>query len=190
MKNRLNEQILMTVVQALHRGVVIAYPTEAVFGLGCDPDNQQAVDYLLSLKQRSREKGLILVAANYSQLKPYVDASSLSEQVQQEIFLHWPGPTTWLIPAQQKTASWLTGQFTTLAVRVSDHPIVQQLCLAFGKALVSTSANLSGLPECRTLAEVRRQFGERVMLVEGALGGRMNPSEIRDATSGKLIRRG
>jgi L-threonylcarbamoyladenylate synthase len=75
-------------------------------------------------------------------------------------------------------------------VRVTDHPLVIALCEAYGKPLVSTSANLTGLPPCRTDDEVRQQFGADFPVVEGKTGGRQNPSEIRDALTGELFRQG
>ncbi|MXG75122.1 Sua5/YciO/YrdC/YwlC family protein, partial [Cronobacter sakazakii] len=75
-------------------------------------------------------------------------------------------------------------------VRVTDHPLVVALCQAYGKPLVSTSANLSGLPPCRTVDEVRAQFGAAFPVVPGETGGRLNPSEIRDALTGELFRQG
>ncbi len=68
------------VLEALQKGEVIAYPTEGVFGVGCDPDNPEAIQKLLELKQRPVEKGLILIAANYEQLLPYVDESQLTQE--------------------------------------------------------------------------------------------------------------
>ncbi len=178
------------IVKALNQGRVIAYPTEAVFGLGCDPENQQAVDALLALKQRSWEKGLILIADNYEQLKTYIDDSQLSDEQKQAMFSTWPGPVTWVIPAQKNTPKWLTGKFDTLAVRVTNHPLVKKLCVQYGKPLVSTSANLAGLAPCRTYDEVVAQFKESIDVLEGEVGGRENPSEIRDVQTGLLYRKG
>ncbi|OMQ21181.1 L-threonylcarbamoyladenylate synthase type 1 TsaC [Serratia oryzae] len=178
------------IIETLKNQQVIAYPTEAVFGLGCDPDSEQAVKELLALKQRPWEKGLILIAADYAQLAPYIDDSTLSEQQRAAIFASWPGPVTWVIPAKRQTPHFLTGHFSSLAVRVSDHPLVQQLCRQFGKPLVSTSANLSGQEPCRTVAEVKQQFGESFPVLAGQVGGRLNPSEIRDALTGEQIRQG
>jgi len=176
-------------VQSLRHGGVIAYATEAVFGLGCDPDAEQAVQRLLAIKQRPLEKGLILIAADWAQLAPYVDASLLPQERLQAVLASWPGPFTWVMPARTTTPRWLTGQFDSLAVRVSAHPQVQILCRAFGKPLVSTSANLSGLTPCRSDDEVRQQLGERLdYVLPGQVGGQDNPSEIRDALSGRLIR--
>ncbi|QXX96281.1 L-threonylcarbamoyladenylate synthase type 1 TsaC [Serratia marcescens] len=181
---------LLSIIDALHQQQVIAYPTEAVFGLGCDPDSEQAVNALLALKQRPWEKGLILIAADYAQLKPYIDDSALSEQQRATMFASWPGPVTWVLPARRETPRLLTGRFSSLAVRVSDHPLVQLLCRQYGKPLVSTSANLSGLEPCRSADEVTRQFGEAFPVLAGEVGGRLNPSEIRDVLTGEQIRQG
>lgn len=181
---------LAALVQTLRRHQVIAYPTEAVFGLGCDPDSEAAVQALLAIKQRPWTKGLIIVAANYQQLLPYVDDAKLTDAQRERLFAHWPGPITWVVPARRETPRWLTGQFTTLAVRVSAYAPVQQLCLAFGKPLVSTSANLTGQPPSRSAAEVRQQLGHNFPVLDLPVEGRLNPSEIRDAVTGELIRQG
>lgn len=176
------------IIMLIKQQKVVAYPTESVFGLGCDPDSQQAVEALLQLKRRSWEKGLILIAANYQQLLPYIDDSQLAESQQQQMFDSWPGPVTWVVPAKKNTPNWLTGQFTGIAVRVSNHPLVKNLCQLYGKPLVSTSANLTGYPPCRTTEEVWEQFGKDFPVLSGSVGDQINPSQIRDIISGKLIR--
>ncbi|QLK62764.1 L-threonylcarbamoyladenylate synthase type 1 TsaC [Enterobacteriaceae bacterium Kacie_13] len=181
---------LSMVLEALQKQQVIAYPTEAVFGLGCDPDSERAVEALLALKKRPKDKGLILIADNYEQLLPYIDDSSLTEQQRQTIHSSWPGPVTWVMPAKASTPDWLTGRFSSLAVRVTDHSLVKELCQKFGKPLVSTSANLNGQPPCRVAEEVSQQFGQDFPVLAGKVGGRENPSEIRDALTGNLIRQG
>ncbi|MCC3749670.1 L-threonylcarbamoyladenylate synthase type 1 TsaC [Rouxiella badensis] len=188
--NKENELNLPVILQALKNQQVIAYPTEAVFGLGCDPDSEYAVEALLALKQRPREKGLILIADSYEQLLPYIDDSQLSAERREQIFATWPGPVTWVMPAKPDTPQWLTGRFSSLAVRVSDHPLVKQLCRQYGKPLVSTSANLSAQPPCRTADAVKQQFGPDFPVLKGLVGGRENPSEIKDAATGELIRQG
>ncbi len=190
MKNNLHLDPIAAAVEVLKNKNVIAYPTEAVFGVGCDPDSEIAVNRLLELKQRPVEKGLILIAAHFEQLKPYIDDSMLSEAQRQAIFACWPGPVTFVFPAKATTPRWLTGRFDSLAVRVTDHPQVIALCEAYGKPLVSTSANLTGLLPCRTDDEVRQQFGADFPVLEGNTGGRQNPSEIRDALTGELFRQG
>jgi L-threonylcarbamoyladenylate synthase len=188
--NNLPSGSIAHAVDVLKNEEVIAYPTEAVFGVGCDPDSEVAVTRLLELKQRPVEKGLILIAATFEQLRPYIDDSMLSQAQRDTIFAVWPGPVTFVFPAQPTTPRWLTGRFDSLAVRVTDHPLVVELCQTFGKPLVSTSANLTGLPPCRTSQEVLAQFGNDFPVVRGETGGRLNPSEIRDALTGERFRQG
>ncbi|WP_241575376.1 L-threonylcarbamoyladenylate synthase [Rosenbergiella nectarea] len=190
MSNITYQESLTHCINALKDGRVIAYPTEAVFGLGCDPDNQQAVEKLLQLKQRPVEKGLILIAASYEQLRPYIAVKEISELQEKRMLGHWPGPVTFVVPASPSAPKWITGKFESIAVRVTDHPVARQLCESVGKPLVSTSANVSGQPPARVWSEVIDQFGENFDVVKAATGGRENPSEIRNALTGERIREG
>jgi L-threonylcarbamoyladenylate synthase len=176
------------ITQALQQGELIAYPTEAVFGLGCDPDNEDAVQQLLALKKRPVEKGLILVANTYSQLLPYVDDAKIPMYMRTEIFSSWPGPVTWLLPAAKKAPKWITGSSDFIAVRVSQHIVVSQLCELFGKPLVSTSANVSGMNPAVNANQLYQQFDKTLILVDGDLGGANKPSKIRHGVSGQTIR--
>jgi L-threonylcarbamoyladenylate synthase len=176
------------IVQALQQGEVIAYPTEAVLGLGCDPDNQTAVLNLLALKNRAVEKGLILVAKTYSQLLTYVDDAKIPMDMRTEIFSSWPGAITWLLPANSKTPKWVTGDSDFIAVRVTQHIVVGQLCEQFGKPLISTSANVSGVNPALNAQQLYEQFDKNLLLVSGALGGASKPSQIRHGVTGKIIR--
>ena len=171
----------------LKTGGIIAYPTEAVYGLGCDPFNEKAVTCLLALKQRAWQKGLILIAADYSQLSPFLDP--LTATVEEQIFAHWPGAVTWLIPAKSNVPHWLRGKSTKLAVRVTAHPIAKALCQYWRGPLVSTSANISHQPPVRTAQKVRRTFAQRIdYIVPGPIGERQRPSEIRDALTNTVLR--
>jgi len=174
-------------VRILQQGGVIAYPTEAVYGLGCDPDNQLAVERLLAIKQRSWEKGLILIAADFHQLHPYL--AEIDVALKANALATWPGPVTWLWPAKPTVTNLLRGTHATIAVRVTAHPLAAALCREFGGPLVSTSANLSGKPPTRTAKEVRSQFGDALdYILEGNTGGLSSPSQIRDVLNGQIIR--
>lgn len=174
-------------VDVLKQGGVIAYPTEAVFGLGCDPLNENAVKRILELKGRDADKGLILIAANLEQLQPYI--AELDQQTKQELLASWPGPITWIVPANESVSASLRGNHTTLAVRVSDHPLVQQLCSSFAGAIVSTSANPAGKEPARTGSDVRQYFENSLdYILEGEIGGLNKPTEIRDAVTKQVIR--
>lgn len=175
-----------TAIQFCKRGAVIAYPTESVFGLGCLPNNENAVKKILSLKNRSIDKGLICVAAEIAQLDSLVDFSSIpSQNLLNDV---WPGPVTLLIAALPTTPKWLTGVHETLAVRVSADPTVRGLCRALGP-LVSTSANPQGMPPAYSSTEVRHYFPKELdYIVEGQLSTENQPTEIRHGITGEIIR--
>lgn len=168
-------------------GGVIAYPTEAVYGLGCDPLDLEAVQHLLNLKARPESKGLILVAAEFRQIEPYLEP--LAPEMRAKVEASWPGPVTWLLPARPEVPEWLRGEHDTLAVRVSAHPVVAGLCRAFDGPLVSTSANRSGHPPARSPLAVRRLFDDDLdYVLHGPLGGLDRPTEIRDGATGRVVR--
>lgn len=171
----------------LRRGGIVAYPTEAVFGLGCDPRNETAITKLLQLKQRDPAKGLILIAANAEQLDPWLQP--LDATAQSRVQPTWPGPTTWVLPARAEVSPLLRGAHGTLAVRVTAHPVASALCLAFGGALVSTSANIAAEPPARDASTVLAIFGAALDgVLDGAVGGQLNPTEIRDGHTGSVLR--
>ncbi|MDC2826208.1 Sua5/YciO/YrdC/YwlC family protein [Rodentibacter pneumotropicus] len=169
---------------------VVAYPTEAVFGLGCNPLSESAVKKLLDLKQRPVEKGLILIAPTLDFLLPFIDICGLNDTQLARLKAHYDRPITWVVPAKSNVPAFLTGKFNRIAVRLTDHPAVQGLCEATGFALTSTSANLTGAPPCRTAEEVRLQFGEDFPVLDLAVGKAKNPSEIRDLITNQLFRQG
>ena len=174
--------------RVLHQGGVIAYPTEAVFGLGCDPLNRDAVQRILAIKRRPMAKGLILIASHLDQLRPYIEPPT--EAILTRIAGTWPGPVTWVLPAPAGTPVWLRGDHASLAVRVTAHPLAAALCRAFGGAIVSTSANASGRPPARNALEARLRCPGVDLILHGATGGRNKPSQIRDATTGQALRAG
>jgi L-threonylcarbamoyladenylate synthase len=170
-------------------GGLVAYPTEAVFGLGCDPTRVAAVERLLLLKRRSRDKGLILIAAAFDQLASFLDP--LQPAQMRRIEQTWPGPATWLMPASHHTSALLRGNHKTLAVRVTAHPVAAELCRRAGGALVSTSANVAGGPPAANAAQVRRIFGDNLdFVLDAPVGSNARPTQIRDAISGEVVRAG
>ena len=174
-------------VGAIREGKIIAYPTEAVYGLGCDPFNHDAVNTLIKLKQRDPHAGLILVASRFEQLTGVV--ADLPAGQLKPATDTWPGPVTWLLPAAAGCPPWIPGGHLSVAVRVSSHPVSKQLCEHFGGPLVSTSANRSGQSPARTIEQVEQYFQDSIAgVVEGALGDLEKPTEIRDLLTGKVIR--
>ena len=177
-------------VHVLQQGGVIAYPTEAVYGLGCDPKNLEAVKKILDLKQRKKEKGLILIASNFEQLKIYI--SPLEKTIEKKLLDSWQehrDAITWLVPVDKDISIYLKGQFETLAVRVSHHPVVKALCDKFDGAIISTSANIATQEAARTAEQVKQIFDDKIdYIIDGDTDINAQPSEIRDALTDKIIR--
>ena len=176
-------------VALLIRGGVLAYPTEAVWGLGCIPFDGEAVHRLLAIKRRPVEKGLILVAADVAQFDSVVDWSTLDPARLAPVEASWPGPATWVLPASAATPAWIRGAHAGVAVRVSAHPVVAALCRRLGGPLVSTSANLAGAPpafERTALSPALQALVDGVCA--GETGGMAAPTPIRDAGTGAVVR--
>jgi len=176
-------------VRVLESGGVIAYPTEYCFGLGCDPRNEQAVDRLLAIKQRSKDQGVILISSDETQVQLLTDWDSIEPNRQTEIRASWPGPITWLLPAKTCVASWIRGKHSSVAMRVPDHLVSVELCKQFNFPVVSTSANRHGSPALLSARDVMSELGEELDLVlDLPVGGAESASTIRDAISGNYLR--
>ena len=173
----------------LQTGGVVAYPTEGVWGLGCDPRDEEAVLRLLAIKQRTVDKGLILIASHLDQLRPFLDIAAMPIDNLAAVLASWPGPHTWIMPASSDAPQWITGVHAGIAVRISAHAPVIELCNAFGGALVSTSANLSGQPAPRTRMGLDPELLRQVEgVLHGETGGRSAPTVIHDAITGAALR--
>lgn len=175
--------------RSLRNGGVIAYPTEAVWGLGCDPFDIVALERLLAIKQRPPDKGLIVIAADLDQLRPLLDLDALPSERLAAVTASWPGPHTWLIPCRDDLPLALRGNNPRLAVRVSAHSPVIELCRAFGGPVVSTSANLSGEEPARRRGDLSPALLAQLdAVMDGETGARRRPSTIRDGVDGRSLR--
>ncbi len=174
-------------VRQLACGGVIAYPTETVYGLGCDPFNGNAVLRLIGLKQRNIDQGLILVASHIEQLQPLL--LPLSTVSRKRITQVCKSPVTWVLPCLPEIPFWLRGRHHSLAVRVSDHPVTIALCAYWGGPLVSSSANVHGKPPATNPLAVRKAFnGQLDYILHNPHGSTNRPSEIRNGLTGELLR--
>lgn len=169
----------------IKNGNIIAYPTEAVYGLGCDPFNSRAVERLIALKNRDVLKGLIILISSWEQFLQLT--RPISEKQLQQIKQTWPGPVSWILPKSARVPDYLTGSRDTIAIRMSAHPVAHALCES--SPLISTSANLSGQEPAMSMDELSAQFPEGIDgVVEGALGGAQKPSQIFNAITGEKLR--
>ena len=172
-------------LEDIRAGLVLAYPTEAVYGLGCDAFNQNAVERILRLKRRSVEQGLILLISDWPQLFGLIDYLPIArlETIKQT----WPGPVTWIFPKSKLVPDWISGAHDTIAVRMTAHPIAHKLC-ELGP-IISTSANPHGIPPALSIQEVEHLFTSGLDgLVLGDLGHEKKPSVIFDALTQEQLR--
>jgi L-threonylcarbamoyladenylate synthase len=171
-------------VSDLRQGRVLAYPTEAVYGLGCDPFNESAVEAILQLKRRDRSQGMILLISSWAQLSTLIE--DVPDALLESVRNTWPGPVTWLFPKAAIVPRWICGDHASVAIRMTAHPVARQLCL--DGPIVSTSANESGHPPARSINALYEQFKDKLSVVAGRLGTQMQPSAIYDVLSGTRLR--
>ena len=180
-------QSIADAVKVIQQGGLLVYPTEAVYGLGCDYNNQQSVELLLELKQRPANKGLILVAAHVQQILPLIKPARRSHLAR--ALKTWPGHHTWVFPKTSLVPDWISGSHDTVAVRVSAHPVIKQMCAQLNQALVSTSANVSGQKTAETCQDMQQLWGDQVSYyLDLPLGDEAVPSPIRMASDGSSFR--
>jgi len=188
MNENLSDSNITEAVDYLKKGRIIAYPTEAVYGLGCDPFNPTAVAHLRSIKNRSISKGFILIASEWQQISSWI--KPINPEILDRMLQSWPGPITWVLPIVESFPRWLRGDDLSVAVRVTAHPIAHALCEAYQSPIVSTSANRESEIPIRDFQELKQEFEKEVdFFVPGALGGADRPSEIREALTGKILRK-
>ncbi|VAW57488.1 Threonylcarbamoyl-AMP synthase [hydrothermal vent metagenome] len=164
---------------------VISYPTESVFGLGCDPLSKVAVNRILKLKSRGQDKGLIIIAGTLSQLEIYIDITTK----QKHKILSVTQPTTWLVKKSNKTPNWVSGQHSKIAIRISQHPLVVRLCEQTNSAIISTSANPTGEKPALSSQQSQHYFLNQIdMYLEDATEISGCPTPIIDIETGDIIR--
>ena len=180
-------QDLKQAVHVMNEGGVIAYPTESVFGFGCNPFNESAIEKVLKIKGREFVKGFILITSNWEQVE------ALTQPIRPELLAavqnSWPGPVTWVFPADPKLPAWLTGDRPTIAIRLTAHPVAKALCDTYGGPIVSSSANRSGQIPTRDYRATRLMFGDELgFIMPGQVGELLRPTPIFDACTGEQLR--
>ncbi len=169
----------------LREGGVILYPTEGVFGLGCDPFNETAVRRLLKIKGREISRGLLLIAATWKSVRPLM---ALDPKRYERLWLT-SAPVTWVFPAAEQVPPWIRGDFNSVAIRVTHHHVAREICLNFSGPVVSTSANFTSLPPAMRLEDVDRRIVDAVdHIVAGEIGTLAKATPIYDVVTGKVIR--
>ena len=146
-------------LQALRRGAVILYPTDTIWGLGCDATNAEAVKRIYTIKQREDTKSLIILVADERQILQYVASPDLAvfDFLQQQ-----SRPTTVIFENAVDLPDNLVAQDGTIAIRIVQDEFCRHLVKRLGKPIVSTSANISGAPSPQFFAEVSQQIRSAV----------------------------
>ncbi|CAG0911640.1 unnamed protein product, partial [Cyprideis torosa] len=178
---------LKSTADLLRRGGVIAYPSESVFGIGCLPDQPKAVKRLLSIKRRSAEKGLILLGGSLAQLAPWI--FPLDAEQTATISQPRDRATTWVVPARETTPAYLTGNRNTIAIRLTQHPLIQTLCETCNSAIISTSANLTGAAPAQRAQDIDVRLMNKIdLIIDQPCLGEPFPSQIIDLNTGTILR--
>ena len=174
-------------ISVIRSGGIVAYPTESVYGLGCDPFNQKAVERVLHVKGRSQKKGLIVIASHVQQILPLIQPKHPNDLAR--ALKTWPGHHTWIFPKSSRVPSWVSGNFETIAVRVSAHPIVKVLCDNLNMPLISTSANSTNQAVLNSIKDIEMQFGDKIdAFINAPLGKYSKPSKITVAHTLEQLR--
>lgn len=145
---------IASVINTLNQGGTIIYPTDTIWGIGCDPFNESAVGNLFYLKNRPRTKPLLLLVDSIEMLKQYV---TIHPRVETLLVYH-KQPLTLIYKADKRIPTFLTTESRTIGVRVVLDEFCKALIKAFGKPITSTSANFSGSPYPSSFQEIDNGF--------------------------------
>jgi len=186
-----SSQSVITAVEIIRAGGVVAYPTETFYGLGVDALNQKAIKKVFTIKRRSFAQPLLILIPEQDYLPRYV--TEVSEKARRLMEHFWPGPLTMVFSASPQLPSILTAGTKKIAIRISPHPIARALTSAFAGPLTSTSANISGEQSPATAKEVFSHLGGIIdLIIDGGKTPGQMPSTIVDVTFSppQLVREG
>ena len=169
--------------EVLKDGSIIIYPTEGIYGIGCDALNQNSVDKVVTIKGRSAGKSFIVICSDVIQLNTIIDQDYMNnKELLAKDFI------TWVVPAHKKCPAWLTME-NTVAVRLTNHPVIGDLCKGLNGPIISTSANYSNHSYTNDIKKIEALFDKKVdYIVEGELGGEVKSSTIQDIVTKEVLR--
>ena len=173
---------------AVSQGAIFGYPTDTIWGFGCHPLIASSVARILQIKNRKPDKGLILLSSRLDYCAAYV---GLDLEQLEPVRSSTDHPTTWLVPASRNCPLWIRGNYPTVAIRITRHPLLDYLCDRLQAPIVSTSANRARKSTVRNSVQMRKQFGDELdFIVSGFATGSNRPSEIKSLLKGTTIRGG
>lgn len=163
----------------LRQGLVVAYPTDTVYGLAVDPRNPDAVRRLFALKGRPETSALTLIAADVAQVREVAHMTAEAERIAAR---WWPGPLTIVMRAAAVLSPEMLAGGTTVGVRIPDHPVAVALARGFGFCITATSANRSGEPAAASADAVAQALPLVDVIIDGGHARGGPPSTIVDAS--------
>ncbi len=179
------ERLIQRAVEELQAGSIMAYPTDTVYGLGCDMMSKRAVERVYQVKRMERSKPLALLCADLSHISEYARVSDFAYRVMKHLV---PGPYTFVLPATRLVPTILESRRRTVGIRVPSHPVPQALIRTLGHPIVSTSCDPAGIDEIMNdPQEIDGFFGNQLdFIIDSGLGGLM-PSTVLDLTGPEVI---
>ena len=171
---------LKLIADKITQGKIFAYPTESVFGIGCDALNNHSIEKVINFKGRDYSKGLIVISDDTEKLKSFIEKKYYElfcSKVRSE-----KKPTTWIVPSES--------DISKVAIRVTSHMVCKKLCQYSNSALISTSANISGQEPLKIFNKVKKEFNGKIdFIVNGVVGGYNKPTQIIDLLTEDVIRK-
>lgn len=156
-----NEKNIKTASNIILTGGIVIYPTETVYGIGCDPLNTKAVKKIYTIKGREK-KPLPLISSDLESVKKLVIMNSIALKFAENF---WPGPLMMILPSKIIYNELVSQGSNTLGIRVTSHPIANKLAKLCGGSIISTSANISGQKPALSAQEAAKYFGKEVDLI-------------------------
>lgn len=175
-------------VEALEAGEIIAYPTDTVYGIGCDLFSKKSIDKLYQIKRMDSSQKLALICPDLGSVARYAVVEDATFRILRK---YLPGPYTFILEATREVPKMVQTKRRTIGVRIPDHPIIQALVRAFGKPLVSTTAAPHGHAPYIDPHEIDDRFPGLGMVLDGGVGGSV-PTSVIDLTAAypQVIREG
>jgi L-threonylcarbamoyladenylate synthase len=172
--NEINIKFASNIIRG---GGVVIYLTETVYGIGCDPTQEEAAKRVCEVKGREK-KALPLIASDIESVKKVVTMNPTAEKLAKKF---WPGPLMLILPAKIAFSNWVTQGANTLGIRITSHPLANRLAELSGGLLVSTSANLSGFEPALSAQDAAEQIGKNVdLILDGGISKTSQPSTVLD----------
>ena len=158
-----NDNSIEDAYETIQKGGVVVFPTDTVYGVGCNPHNQNAVNKIYSIKGREKTKYLPILAYSKKDIASIAFFDEMSEKIADKF---WPGPVTLILKIKDKKIERTLGLEDKIAVRVPNHPCTLAL-LEKCRILVGTSANFSGQPSFSDSRELKKRFSGYDLLLDG-----------------------